>query len=111
MDAARRIADQDGALCRVAVGQNQRQRIGPAWAGKLETAEVVAEPIRDLTEEARIVQGEHAFAQGIIQRPDDRAPIPGHRQPCKWAIGEEALHGDASVGLLVRHTADDAVWP
>ena len=48
MDAARGIADQGHPLHGILVRQHEAERIVPAWAGQLERAQVVAEPLGHL---------------------------------------------------------------
>ena len=100
------------ALGRVAVGHHEAtadsDQRGPSSSS---VAQVVAEPLGHLAEEASVVQRQDGTAEAIVERPDDRAAVAGHRQARERPVREEALHREPAVRPRVATVQTIPVWP
>ena len=92
MHAVRRIADEREPCRDVAARQMHLERPRLARAGERDLAELAAEPLFHLGEEALIVEREDAPGLAGVLRPGDAGAVAGERQDRERTRRQEVLH-------------------
>ena len=107
VDRMRRLADQRQPAVDIALGQHQPDRVGPVPAHRLDRAEKIAEPGRELDRE---VGSGSAVSRGASSSRSvhtiERA-VPGHRQDRERPRRQKMLDRDAGMRARVPHRRDD----
>ena len=108
MHAVRGIAEQREARADIAAGKVQLQRPRLARAIERDGAELAAEALLDLGQEAGIVERQDARRLARLLGPGDAGAVAGQRQDGERPGRQKVLHGAAAVRAVVADGRDDA---
>ena len=92
----------------IAAGKVQLERPGLPRAVERDGAQLAAEALLDLGEEARVIERQNACGLARLLGPRDARAVAGQRQDGERPGRQEVLHRAAAVRAVVAHGGDDA---